>query len=72
MQYLYKKTIQASVEFSSMTIEPGKSDIIFPILEEKNRQPQILCPVIPSYRIKGRKKDIPRQRKTEFVTSRPT
>lgn len=50
-----------------MTTEPGKIDIIFPILEEKNHQPQIPYPVIPSYRIKGRKKDIPRQRETEFV-----
>ena len=72
MQYLFRKRIQASVEFSSITTEPGKSDIIFPILEEKNRQPQILYPVIPPYRIKGRKKDIPRQRDTEFVASRPT
>ena len=44
MPYVFGKSVQtsASVEFSSMTVEPGRSDNSFPMQDEKNWKLQML------------------------------
>ena len=60
-----EKRIQASVAISSMSIEPERSENIFPKLDENNCQLQILyCKL--SFWIE-RKKEFPEQSKTEKI-----
>lgn len=72
MQYLYGTGIQKLVGFSSMNIEPERSDIIFSVLEEKNCQPQILYWVKYILGLKGERKIFPDKGKLrELVSSKP-
>ena len=66
-----EKRIQASVEISSMTIEPERSENIFPKQDENNCQLQILYLVNYPFELMRERKNFPNKAKLrEFVSSR--
>ena len=54
-----EKRIQESVEISSMTIEPERSENIFPKQDENNCQLQILYLINYTFELKGERKNFP-------------
>ena len=66
-----EKRIQSSVEISSMSIEPERTENIFPKLDENNCQLQILYLVNYPFELMGERKNFLNKAKLrEFVSSR--